>query len=124
MKTLLWDAINPFTGKPFTWDDPNLRWGSPSYYLEPGDPGFVPYPGQVLIPPSPQPQPKRKHMPKSDFMAKDDPGKAEQFVHFRDNIGGFLPAPRPPSCPCCPWPACCTPTLRSSATRCSSPWRM
>lgn len=43
MKPLLWDAINPFTGKPFTWDDPNLRWGSPSYYLEPGDPGFVPY---------------------------------------------------------------------------------
>ncbi len=43
MKPLLWDAINPITGKPFTWGDPNLRWGSPSYYLEPGDEGFVPY---------------------------------------------------------------------------------
>lgn len=43
MKPLLWDAINPFTGQPFTWDDPNLRWGSPATYLEPGDPGFVPY---------------------------------------------------------------------------------
>lgn len=43
MKPLLWDAINPITGTPFTWDDPNLRWGEPSYYLEPGDPGFVPY---------------------------------------------------------------------------------
>ena len=55
MKTLHWDAINPFTGRPFTWDDPNLRWGSPSYYLEPGDPGFVPYPS-----PLPKPGPKKK----------------------------------------------------------------
>lgn len=29
VKTLHWDAINPFTGRPFTWDDPNLRWGRP-----------------------------------------------------------------------------------------------
>jgi hypothetical protein len=43
MKPLLWDSINPFTGQPFTWNDPNLRWGDPSVYLEPGDPGFVPY---------------------------------------------------------------------------------
>ncbi|MBE2281901.1 MAG: hypothetical protein IAE77_00410, partial [Prosthecobacter sp.] len=55
MKTLYWDAINPFTGKPFTWDDPNLRWGSPSYYLEPGDEGFVPYPA-----PAPKPAAKKK----------------------------------------------------------------
>ncbi len=46
-KPLFWNAINPFTGRPFTWGDPNLRWGSPSYYLEPGDPGFVPYPPQI-----------------------------------------------------------------------------
>jgi hypothetical protein len=27
------------------WDDPNLRWGSPSYRLEPGDAGYVdPFP--------------------------------------------------------------------------------
>jgi hypothetical protein len=55
MKTLHWDAINPFTGKPFTWDDPNLRWGDPSYYLEPGDEGFVPYDTPV-----PKPSPKKK----------------------------------------------------------------
>ena len=55
MKPLHWDAINPFTGSPFTWDDPNLRWGSPSYYLEPGDPGFVPYPT-----PAPAPSAKKK----------------------------------------------------------------
>ncbi|MCP5550815.1 MAG: fibronectin type III domain-containing protein [Akkermansiaceae bacterium] len=34
--------------RPVTWDsgirfdDPNLRWGSPSYLLEPGDPGYAP----------------------------------------------------------------------------------
>jgi hypothetical protein len=51
MKPLHWDAINPITGTPFTWDDPNLRWGSPSYYLEPGDAGFVPYATPVPVPP-------------------------------------------------------------------------
>jgi hypothetical protein len=24
------------------WNDPNLRWGNPSYRLEPGDPGYIP----------------------------------------------------------------------------------
>ena len=50
MKPLHWDAINPSTGQPFTWDDPNLRWGDPAYYLEPGDPGFVSCP----VPPAAQ----------------------------------------------------------------------
>ena len=50
MKPLFWDMINPLTGQPFKWDDPNLRYG---YYLEPGDPGFVPYPGM-------EPPPKKK----------------------------------------------------------------
>ena len=34
MKTAYWDSG-------LCWDDPNLRWGSPSYLLEPGDPGYV-----------------------------------------------------------------------------------
>ena len=59
MKPLLWNAINPITGTPFTFGDPNLRWGEPSYYLEPGDPGFVPY----FPPVSTQPKKnKRKYM--------------------------------------------------------------
>ena len=60
MKTLHWDMINPFTGTPFTWDDPNLRWGDPSQYLEPGDPGFTPYANQ-LPPPAPKPPKKPFH---------------------------------------------------------------
>ena len=35
MKTAYFDAG-------LRYDDPNLRWGSPAYLLEPGDPGYVP----------------------------------------------------------------------------------
>ena len=88
MKPLHWDAINPLAGTPFLWGDPNLRWGSPSYYLEPGDPGFIDY---VTTFPVQNLKPKKKHtMPKSDFLATDDNGKASQFILFRDNIGQFL----------------------------------
>ena len=41
MKTLYWDAVDE-NGHPYTWDNPNLRWGDPSYILEPGDPGYTP----------------------------------------------------------------------------------
>ena len=60
MKTLHWDAINPITGRPFTWDDPNLRWGNPSYYLEPGDEGFVPYDVPAPRPPAKKKKPFRR----------------------------------------------------------------
>ena len=63
MKPLLWDALNPVTGTPFTWDDPNLRWGDPSTYLEPGDPGYTPYP-QAL---TPKPNQKTKRMKRQSY---------------------------------------------------------
>ena len=47
MKIAYWDSG-------LHWDDPNLRWGSPSYLLEPGDPGYVP--------PSPPPTPTTNKM--------------------------------------------------------------
>ena len=34
MKPVTWDSG-------VSWDDPNLRWGDPSFLLEPGDPGYV-----------------------------------------------------------------------------------
>jgi hypothetical protein len=34
MKTVTWDSG-------VSWDDPNLRWGTPAYLLEPGDPGYI-----------------------------------------------------------------------------------
>lgn len=67
MQTLHWDAINPYTGSPFTWDDPNLRWGDPSYYLEPGDPGFVPYDTPPAAPPVKRKKPfRRKAKPQNN----------------------------------------------------------
>ncbi len=47
MKILHW-------GDGSVWGDPNLRWGNPSYRLEPGDPGYVPWP------PTTQTKPKRR----------------------------------------------------------------
>lgn len=91
MKPLLWDSINPFTGTPFTWDDPNLRWGDPSYYLEPGDPGFVPYPGQVLPKPKEKKKPfRRTPRPKT----QPQPTQPNTMSTFRYNVapnsnGGF-----------------------------------
>ena len=90
MKPLHWDAINPFTGTPFTFDDPNLKFvNGLGVYLEPGDPGFVPYP--VSSPIQTQ-KPRKSTMPKSDYMPTDDEGKAKLFVLFRDNIGAQLAA--------------------------------
>ena len=40
------------------WGNPNLRWGSPSYLLEPGDPGYVP-----PSPPTPTPNKIMNHKP-------------------------------------------------------------
>ena len=45
MKIFHWGMINPITGTTFSFDDPNVQWGEPGFYLEPSDPGFVPYPG-------------------------------------------------------------------------------
>ena len=45
MKIFHWGMINPITRAPFSFDDPNVQWGDPGYYLEPTDPGFVPCPG-------------------------------------------------------------------------------
>ena len=43
MKPVTWDSG-------VRWDDPNLRWGTPSYLLEPGDPGYVPDPNSASYP--------------------------------------------------------------------------
>ena len=37
MRTAYWDSGDP----EMYFDNPNLRWGSPAYLLEPGDPGYV-----------------------------------------------------------------------------------
>jgi hypothetical protein len=51
MKIATWDSMH--------WDDPNLRWGDPSYLLEPGDPGYV------SAPPSSPPTQNPKRNPRT-----------------------------------------------------------
>ncbi|MFO1440724.1 MAG: hypothetical protein U1F81_20570 [Verrucomicrobiaceae bacterium] len=86
MKTLHWDAINPFTGTPFTWDDPNLRWGDTSYYLEPGDEGFVPYPAPAPVPAPKTTKPFRR---KAVSNSKNPCGNSPHFAGTSmENISG------------------------------------
>ena len=44
------------------WDDPNLRWGDPSYLLEQGDPGWVNDPNSASYVPPKTRTKKRKYM--------------------------------------------------------------
>jgi hypothetical protein len=90
MKQLFFDMLNPITGTFFRLDDKNLFFDANGIgmYLEPGDQGFVPYPG---FPNNiPTQKPKKHTMPKSDFVATDDNGKATQFILFRENVGQYL----------------------------------
>ena len=87
MKPLHLDAINPFTGTPFTWDDPNLKFvNGIGVYLEPGDPGFVPYAGSTPIPTQ---KPKKHTMPKSDYLHQNDDLFAAQLDTFKTGIGAY-----------------------------------
>ena len=68
----------------FRFNDPNLRWGNPSFQLEPGDPGYVdPNP-----PPTPNPQPTRKHkaMPKQPFLPTNEPDQVVWLGRFTDTL--------------------------------------
>src|SRR6266478_8473065 len=57
MKNVFWDDPDPRV----VWDDPNFRWGKPSFLLEEGDEGWVPWPPAPI---SPKP-PKKKRSEKS-----------------------------------------------------------
>jgi len=83
MKPLHWDAINPITGQPFAWNDPNLRWG---FYLEPGDPGFVPY-GTI---PSPQPH-KPKRMKRQNYYPTATARQVEWLQNLANKLAGHAP---------------------------------
>lgn len=94
MKTLYYDSINPATGTPFTWDDPNLIWSDPSYYLEPGDQGYVPYGPQPVPPVKPKKKPfHRARKPLSPTPVPPQPNNTTMAT-FKYNVaplaaGGF-----------------------------------
>lgn len=81
MKPITWDSG-------LRWDDPNLHWGDPAYLLEPGDPGYVPDPTSASFPPT-HTQPRKKHMPKMDFIKNKDADFAAQLNTFKTNIGSY-----------------------------------
>ena len=68
----------------FRLDDPNLRWGDPSYLLEPGDPGYTP--------PFPTSHQKRTHktMPTQPYLPNDDAGILAVLVALDINLPGTL----------------------------------
>ncbi|MBX7206877.1 MAG: hypothetical protein K1X78_01085 [Verrucomicrobiaceae bacterium] len=94
MKPLFWDSteIDPWTGQAYTWDspNPNVTWDG---LLEPGDPGFVPYPSTLLPQAPSKSKSKRKtHMPKSDYIKSRDDEFAAQLATFKNNIGDHTAA--------------------------------
>lgn len=81
MKIAYWDSG-------LHWDDPNLRWGSPSYLLEPGDPGYVADPTSASFPVS-KPKSKGKVMPKGDRIKSGERAFSNQLLHFKGAIGAY-----------------------------------
>ena len=79
MKSLTWDSG-------YRWDDPNARWGDPSYLLEPGDPGYTPPPDSL---PSVPKKRTKNTMPKSDYILQNDDQFAAQLKTFKTGIGAY-----------------------------------
>ncbi len=91
MTILHWDAINPHTGTPYTFDDENLRWGDPSFALDPGDPGFVPYPNQIPTP-IPKPNPRKNHTMKHEFYFPTNTAERVLWLeNYRSKLSGHAP---------------------------------
>ena len=64
------------------WGDPNLRYGSPSVLLEPGDPGYV-----APVPPlSPQTKPKHKKNTMSADYIPQSYGNLEAWLTKQTNV--------------------------------------
>jgi hypothetical protein len=76
MKTAYWDSG-------LRWDDPNLRWGNPSYLLEPGDPGYVD--------PSPSvnnTKKKKTHMKRQNYYPSRVADQIAWLLNFADKLPG------------------------------------
>jgi hypothetical protein len=79
MRTAFFDSGDP----EMYFDNPNLRWGSPSYLLEPGDPGYVP--------PSPSANEtitKKKRMKHQDYYPIRVADQVAWLLNFADKLPG------------------------------------
>lgn len=77
-----------FYGSGVKYGDVNARWGSPSYLLEPGDPGYVPDPNSASFP-HPQRKTKKSSMPKAPRIKSGDEALSGQMDIFASNIGAY-----------------------------------
>jgi len=82
MRTAYWDSGDP----EMYFDNPNLRWGSPAYLLEPGDPGYVP--------PAPSAtetttKNKRKHMKRNTYFPLRVGDQLIWIGNFRDRVSAL-----------------------------------
>lgn len=84
MKPVTWDSE-------VCWDDPNLRWGDPSYLLEPGDPGYVADPSSASFP-AQTTKHKSKAMAKQDYIKTRDVEFSAQLQLFKSNIAIYSAA--------------------------------
>ena len=78
MRIASWDSADPA----MVFDNPNLRWGSPAYLLEPGDPGYVPPANSVS-----EPKTKGKKMKRQDYY----PSQQAKQVAWLYNLANKLP---------------------------------
>jgi hypothetical protein len=74
MRPILW-------GSGVKYGDPNARWGSPSYLLEPGDPGYVADPRSASFPAT-QRTTKKRNIMKGDFVKRGDREFSQQLINF------------------------------------------
>ena len=65
----------------FHLDDPNIRWGDPSYLLEPGDPGYVP-----PISETNKPHKERKRMRRSPYYPVRMADQTNWLVNFYNKL--------------------------------------
>jgi hypothetical protein len=80
MKPLTWDSNKHF-------DDPNLRWGEPSYELEPGDSGYVP-----PIPLVHEPLTKQKRMKHARYYPERQADQVIWLQNFAAKLAGYATA--------------------------------
>jgi hypothetical protein len=70
------------------WGDPNLRWGNPSYRLEPGDPGYVPWPPSTQTPT----KKRRSQMTKNRYYPTRGGDQVSWLGNFRGKLPGYATA--------------------------------
>lgn len=78
----------------FFWNQRNVRWGSPSYLLEPGDPGYEPpQPGDPdYVPPFPIRKKTKHTMKRQPYLPNNDPGVLALLVALDTSLPGALAA--------------------------------